>query len=65
MAVGEYQTNTSVESSAATSSVGAYRENPVSRAACSHTGSLRAPSTTISASMRGIATSSWRARPSY
>ena len=54
MALGEYQTRMSVESSAGRASTGEYWENPVSSAASDQTGSSSTPSIRTSASwMRG------------
>ena len=65
MAVGEYQTSTSVESAAGMPSVGENWEKPVRTAASPQTASSSLPSTEISASRRGIRTSSCPARPLY
>ena len=66
IAVAEYQTRTSVESSAATPSFGENCEKPVSSAACAHCGSSSSPSTTVPlSSSRGGRTLSWLARPLY
>ena len=63
IAVGEYHTSTSIESSAAIPSAGEYCENPVSTAACFHSGSSSTPSTEMPASRRGMLASSWWRRP--
>lgn len=63
MAVGEYHTSTSVSRSAGPPSTGAYRENPVSAAACCQTGSSSTPSMVTSASSRGAGTCNWRSTP--
>src|SRR5436853_1221683 len=65
MAFGEYQTSTSVESSAGRPSRGWNCENPVSRAACFHVGSPSVPSMAMSASWRGTWTVVWPAIPEY
>ncbi len=65
MALGEYQTSTSVESMAGTRSIGWKWENPPSTAACAQAGSSSIPSMTASASSRGISTCSRRWVPSY
>ena len=56
IAVGEYHISTTVESSAGRESTGWYWWKPSSRVACRHTASSSFPSTTISASIRGIET---------
>ena len=63
IAVGEYHTSTSVSRSAGPPSTGAYRENPVSAAACRQTGSSSTPSMVTSASSRGAGTCNWRSTP--
>src|SRR5512144_248193 len=66
MAVGEYHTSTSVESSAGRPSTGEYSENPVRAAACAQTSSESRPSTTTPASARrGTVTSVPPAAPEY
>ncbi len=64
MAVEEYQTRTSVLSSAAMPSTGWKREKPVSRAADCQTGSSSTPSTVMLVSCFGGVMRSCRARPS-
>ncbi len=63
MASGEYQTSTSVRSTAGRPSAGSSCEKPVSRTASAQAGSSSTPSTTVVASMRGTVTSG-RPRPS-
>jgi hypothetical protein len=63
MALGEYQTSTSVESAAGMPSEGENWEKPVSMAARCHTGSSSTPSISIVASSRGSRTSSLPERP--
>ena len=65
MACGEYQTSTSVESSAGSPSTGVYSEKPVRSAARSQTGAFNVPSSGTPSSKRGIRTASWPARPLY
>src|ERR1035437_528428 len=65
MAVGEYHTSTSVESSAATPSTGRSPETPVSTAACCQGAAVSVPSTATVASMRGARAASAPARPLY
>src|SRR5215218_82539 len=64
IAVEEYHTSTSVESSAAMPSRGMNCEKPVRSAACFHCGSSRVPSIrSDTSSSRGGLTSSWFCRP--
>src|SRR5688572_14901281 len=56
MAAGEYQTKTSVESSAGMPSTGVYWEKLLSSAARPHAGSSSRPSTVSASSMRGTLT---------
>src|SRR5690606_9955563 len=55
-AVGEYQTRTTVESSAGRPSNGRYCEKPRSTAACAHAASSSTPSTRSASAGRGAAT---------
>src|SRR5581483_9928599 len=61
----EYQTSTSVESSAGTPSTGWYSENPVRREARPHTPAVNVPSIGAFASIRGMRTVSCPPRPLY
>ena len=63
MASGPYHTSATVESSDARPSTGLNCENPVSRAAASHCGSARSPSTAMAPSKRGMRTVVLLSRP--